>query len=313
MYLIMYHYVRNIKNSRYTGIKGLELSYFKEQIQFLQKNDFQFVSLHDILEKRNLTEKSVLLSFDDGYLDHYLNVFPILYQNGINGLFSMPGKIIREKKVLDVNKIHYVLAVSDINNIKNKLFKRLDYYRGTEFQYGSNEELYEEFAVAGRYDDRDTVFVKKMLQVELPEQLRNMLVNELFCELVSDNETAFVDELYMNMEQIHLMKKCGMTFGLHGYEHYWMNRLTDTELRNDISNALEVFEGVIDTSDWTFVYPYGSYSDQVISIAQSMGSTSGIGTDIAPYHPGTDDIYKISRLDTNDFPPKSEDYRRYEN
>lgn len=174
--------------------------------------------------------------------------------------------------------------------------------------FPSNEELYHKLAKQGRYDDMDTAFIKSVLQYELPEKLRNLIVNKLFAEFVTDNESVFVDELYMSMDQIRLMKRYGMEFGIHGYEHNWMNRLTDRELRNDTISALEVFDEVIDSSDWTYVYPYGSYSDHVIKVAKSMGATSGLGTDVAVYHPDVNDVFKIPRLDTNDFPPKSENY-----
>ena len=36
--IVMYHYVRDLKNSRFPGIKGLELDLFKEQIEYLHKH-----------------------------------------------------------------------------------------------------------------------------------------------------------------------------------------------------------------------------------------------------------------------------------
>lgn len=311
MYIIMYHYVRKLKGSRYPEIKGLELDYFRKQIDFLKNKGLEFVSLRNITEEEKISDKSVLLTFDDGYIDHYMNVFPILEDNGITGVFSMPAKILRERKALDVNKIHYILACTEIIKLREELFKRMDYYRGTEFCFPSNQELYNKLTIEDRFDDKDTVFVKRILQVELPEKLRNIIADELFKKFVTENETAFVDELYMNMDQIKMMKRYGMEFAIHGYDHYWMNHLTEQSLAKDIENALEVFDGIIDQKNWCCCYPYGSYSDMVIRVAKSLGATSGLATDVAIYHPGKDDIYKIPRLDTNDFPPKSDNYMNY--
>ena len=36
--VIMYHYVRKIKNSRFPEIKGLETELFREQLKFLKKH-----------------------------------------------------------------------------------------------------------------------------------------------------------------------------------------------------------------------------------------------------------------------------------
>lgn len=308
MYVIMYHYVRNIMHSRYPMIKGLETIQLRSQLDFLQQNGFHFVSIQEIFERSNIDEKSILLSFDDGYIDHYTNVFPILKARNIQGFFSMPGKIIREKKVLDVNKIHFILASAATEKIKKLIFERLDYYRGIEYSIPSNNELYEKLAIANRFDNKDVIFIKRLLQVELPERLRNTMTNELFHEFIDLSEEAFVDELYMNMDQIRLMKQQGMQFGIHGYDHYWMNHLDKNALCQDVEKALDVFDGIIDKNSWTCCYPYGSYSDDVISQIKSMGAIAGLSTDVRVYTPECDDIYKIPRLDTNDFPPKSENY-----
>ena len=311
--IIMYHYVRNLKTSRYSEIKGLDMELFRQQIEFLKKH-FQFVTMEDVIaskDGKDLPENGVLLTFDDGYIDHYTNVFPILKENNIQGVFSMPGKILREKKVLDVNKIHFVLASAPIEQIKDKLFTYMDQYRGSEFAIPSNQELYEKLAVANRFDNKDVIFVKRALQVELPETLRNIITDKLFHEFVTSSESAFVDELYMNMDQIKLMKNQGMYFGIHGYDHYWMNRLTDEALVKDIEQALDVFDGIIDGKNWICCYPYGSYSDSVIERIKGMGAVAGLSTDVRLYIPKKDNIFKIPRLDTNDLPPKSENYLKY--
>jgi len=335
MYLIMYHYVRSIRNSRYPEIKGLELALFRKQIEFLKQNGFTFITLDEVLNafppdgishktfrERGLPhthplqvgdaspDKRVLLTFDDGYIDHYLNVFPILEQNNIQGFFSMPGKIVREKKVLDVNKIHFILASGEIGAIKKRLFERLDYYRGREYTYPSNEELYEKLAVANRFDGKDVIFIKRTLQVGLPERLRNIITDELFREFVTAQESAFVDELYMNLDQAKTMARHGMVFGIHGYDHYWQNHLTEGALQTDLTQALDVFDGIVPLRGWVNCYPYGSYSESVIRISRALGASAGFSSDVAVFHPESDDPFKIPRLDTNDFPPKSNNWEQ---
>jgi hypothetical protein len=34
LYIVMYHYVRDLKNSRYPQIKGLDINCFEEQLDF---------------------------------------------------------------------------------------------------------------------------------------------------------------------------------------------------------------------------------------------------------------------------------------
>lgn len=312
MYIAMYHYVRDLRDSRYPGIKGLELELFRRQIDFFSRH-FTFADpalLPEYLSgAAQIPEDSVMLTFDDGYMDHYTNVYPILMEYKIKGLFSMPGKMIRENCVLDVNKIHFILALTPIKQLLDRVYERLDHYRGLEYQIEDNASLFQRLGVANRFDSAEVIFVKRLLQVELPEELRNRIVQDLFQQVLPVSESAFSKELYMSLDHVKLMKKSGMTFAYHGYDHYWMNRLSETELVRDIENALEVFDGIMDPQRWLCCYPYGSVSDSVVACVQKMGAAAGLSTVVGKVDFPSAEPYKLPRMDTNDFPPKSERYK----
>jgi hypothetical protein len=251
----------------------------------------------------------VLLTFDDGYIDHYINVFPLLAARGISGFFSMPGKIIKEEKVLDVNKIHFLLALVDIMKLKNRVFGLLDYYRGREFDVPKNDELYAELALPGRFDNKDIVFIKHLLQYKLDETLRNLMTDELFKEFIPISERAFSRELYMNMAQVKLMKKHGMYFGIHGYDHYWLGLLETESMEKDIAMALDVFDEVIDRNNWVISYPYGSFNTGTLEYLREIKCSLGFTTEVAVAKLPIDRCLELPRLDTNDFPPRSENYK----
>ena len=79
--IVMYHYVREIKNSNYPNLKGLEYKDFKNQIDYFCKN-FNVISNEDFIEiiktKKIPSKPSIFLTFDDGYIDHFKYVFPYL-------------------------------------------------------------------------------------------------------------------------------------------------------------------------------------------------------------------------------------------
>lgn len=289
--------------------KGLEFDLFKKQIEFLKQN-FSFINYYELLEcfygGKNLPENAVLLTFDDGYEDHYVNVLPVLMENNIQGIFAMPGKIVAEEKLLDVNKIHFILVNSDIEELIADVFALLNFYRGSEFDYPSNDELYAKLADGNRFDDERIVFIKRLLQNELNEQLRNMITSELFNKYMPIPENAFVKELYLSYEQIKMMKNCGMHFAIHGYDHYWLGKLPYDKMKNDIIKALEVFDGIIDRTDWCICYPYGSYNEDLIAYISQIGCKSRFTTEVKKWY--MQSVMEIPRLDTNDFPPKSENY-----
>ena len=72
--IMMYHYVRDLKASRYPEIKGLDYKSFQEQTLWLKKH-FEIIKIEDLIaaydEQTSLPENAALLTFDDGYIDHY--------------------------------------------------------------------------------------------------------------------------------------------------------------------------------------------------------------------------------------------------
>lgn len=168
--------------------------------------------------------------------------------------------------------------------------------------------MFDKYAVANRFDKKETVYIKRILQTVLPECLRNKIASELFEEIVGIEEEKFAKELYMSKEQIKLLKNSGMYIGLHGYDHYWLNNLKSDELEQDLNQSLESMNGIIDENCWVMNYPYGAYNDNVIENIKSKGCKLGFSTEVRVGRLDKDNIFALPRLDTNDFPPKSEQY-----
>ena len=311
LYIAMYHYVRDLGNSRYPKIKGLDWSLFRQQIEFMKKH-FNLVTMEQVMEaaegRLQLPEKALLLTFDDGYIDNYTFVFPILEEFGIQGSFFIPGKTFTTHQLLDVNKIHYILASSDINRLVEDLKMEMDRYRGMEFAYAPTDELYETYAVAGRYDTKDIVFIKQMLQTVLPEKLRNIISSKLFEKYVGVSEEQLAYELYMTEDQIRTLKRHGMYIGVHGYDHYWLANLPEEQMKKDITMALDIMDEFIDRKHWVMNYPYGDYNQAVLDFIKAKGACLGLTTDVGVADLSIDNPFTLPRLDCNDFPPKSENY-----
>lgn len=48
LYIVMYHYTRELSNSRYPKIKGLDVRLFREQIRFMKEN-FHIVTMEQVI------------------------------------------------------------------------------------------------------------------------------------------------------------------------------------------------------------------------------------------------------------------------
>lgn len=315
LFISMYHYTRDLQHSRYPGIKGLDADLFRKQMEFFRDNA-NVVSMEQVIESVKdgvpLPDNALLLTFDDGYIDNYTVAFPILEEFGFQGAFFIPGKTFTTHQLLDVNKIHYILASADIKKLVIDVKERMNYYRGgQEYDYPATEELWNRYATDERFDKKDVVFVKRMLQTVLPEKLRNQISSDLFEKYVGVTEEQLAYELYMTPEQIRTLKRHGMFIGVHGYDHYWLGNLPTEKMKEDISKALETLDEFIDCNEWVMNYPYGSFNEDVLKFIKEKGACIGLTTEVRVANLGTDSVFQLPRLDCNDFPPKSENYMKW--
>lgn len=306
--IVMYHYTRDLLHSRYPQIKGLDISLFRQQIEYM-KDKFNVVTMEQVIDviegKSCLPEKALLLTFDDGYVDNYLYALPILEEYGVQGSFFIPGKTFATHQLLDVNKIHYILASANEKELVKDVIERIDFYRGEEFFYQPTDELWNEYAKANRFDNAEVVFVKRVLQTVLPEKLRNQISSDLFEKYVGVSEEQLAYELYMNEEQIRMMKRHGMFIGCHGYDHYWLGNVSFEKMKEDINMALYTLDEFVDRKHWVMNYPYGNYNANVIEYIKGQGACLGLTTDVRVADLDKDSSFELPRLDCNDFPPKS--------
>lgn len=302
----MYHYVRDLQNTRYPAIKGLDIRLFREQLAYFKKH-YHFITAAQLVDAfENGTElppKSLLFTFDDAYIDHFTNTFPLLDEYGAQGLFFVPVKAIMNHEVLIVNKIHYVLAVCDkhINELVQQVKTLLAPYEGKDgvqtFEY-----YFKKLAVANRFDCKEVIFIKRLLQVELQEPVRSAIINQLFNKYVSSDEGAFSRELYMSEDQLKCMQRNGMIIGSHGYDHFWLGSLPKEEQLIELTKSVDFLKGLgVDMNTLSIGYPYGSYNEDTLDIASGFGFKLGFTTlvDVATT---SCDALTIPRLDTNDFP-----------
>ena len=302
--IIMYHYIRPIVGSKFPGIKGLELDGFRRQLDYLSEH-FAIVRTDQVIDAclkgTKLPINACWLTFDDGYKEHSEFVLPELLKRNLHGAFFPPRVAVENDVVLDVNSIHHIL--SSESNVKQLVanLNELCLLNGV-----SNDQVtsyYDEFGVANRFDDADTIYVKRMLQHVLPENIRNSITKQLFYDYVGITQSDFSRELYMNVDEVRLLVESGMYVGSHGSMHYWLDRIPAEQQEKDIVSSLEFLEHVgASTKDWVMCYPYGAYNNNTLSLLERYGASIGITTEARKADLFKDNALTLPRFDTNDFP-----------
>ena len=307
--IIMYHYVRPLKQSRHPEIKGLAVEDFKEQIDYILKQ-YHVISAADMMDivasGAAFPPNALLLTFDDGYSDHFTHVFPVLDEKKIPGCFFPSGECILEGRVLDVNKIHFILAsVENKADIVAHINASVDRHRAA-YALESNDAYWQRLGTASRFDTAEVRFIKRMLQRALPEALRKQIVDALFRHYVTGDERAFAQELYLTLDQIRCMQRNGMYIGNHGFGHYWLDALPPEAQEREIDLSLQFLHRIgSDTARWIMCYPYGAYDDALVALLQRRRCTVGLTTQVGIADLERDHRLTLPRLDTNDLPPIS--------
>jgi peptidoglycan/xylan/chitin deacetylase (PgdA/CDA1 family) len=304
--IVMYHYVRDLERSRFPAIKGLSLERFRRQLDYIESR-YTPVTVEAVLASMEgtarLPENAILLTFDDGYSEHFANVFPLLDARRIQGCFFPPAQAILEHRVLDVNKIQFVLAsVPDAVALHDKVFATLPEF-SSDYDLKTREAYLASITEQHRYDPREVTVLKRLLQRELPEPVRAEIVRRLFAQHVTADEAAFAAELYMSVEQIDCLRRHGMHIGSHGYTHVWLNSIPAPAQAEEVDRSLAFLRRFGVTADnWTICYPYGGFNETLLEQLRPRHCRLGFTVEPRVAQIGVDDPLTLPRLDTNDLP-----------
>jgi peptidoglycan/xylan/chitin deacetylase (PgdA/CDA1 family) len=99
--ILMYHKLDPTKSDVLT----VSTTQFAQQINFLMQEGYSFLTFKDLIDAREkyavLPDKSVLLTFDDGYQNNFEYVLPILKQEGIKATIFLPVDLIGKENEWD--------------------------------------------------------------------------------------------------------------------------------------------------------------------------------------------------------------------
>ena len=305
--VVMYHYVRPMENTRFPSLKALSLERFLRQLDHITTN-YHPVSPHDLFSALQdssvpLPEKAILLTFDDGYADHYQYVLPALKQRDIVGCFFPPAEPVLQHHVLDVNKIQFTLAVFPrVDELLSQTFQQINAYRA-DFDLPGESDFRARIREQHRYDQPETILFKRLLQRELPLKIRHEIVHHLFTKYVAEDESSFASELYMSESQLRIMIAEGMHIGCHGSSHEWLNHLAPDEQASEVDHSIRFLKVLYsEPFELSMCYPYGGFNSSLLDLLRLRGFRAGFSVEPRVADLAVEDPLLLPRLDTNDLP-----------
>lgn len=268
MKAVMYHYVRKV-NKGLPYFKALHIEDFIKQLDYFEEN-FGIATYEDVLKVKNGTPiDKILLTFDDGVIDHYQFVYPELKKRGKVGLFYIPTQPYIENKMLDVHKTHLILGA--IN--PKRVLKKLEALITSEML--EHKEEFEVNTYINQTNDQCTLRVKRILNYFILYKYRTEIIDRLFCELLG-KQVDYCSSYYMKKEQIKELVDNGMIVGSHSISHPVFSRLNEEEQRKEIFESFQFLDEVCGTQQIrTFCYPYGgkhTFNDTTINLLNEINN-----------------------------------------
>jgi len=291
--------------TRFPRIKGMLLDDFVRQVTALQ-NQYEMATLDsalDLIRGAYLPKKDLcLLTFDDGFKEHYREVTPVLAERHIQGLFFPITKCLDESCVAPVHMNHFLMASLNFDLYQRAFMEKLE-----QLAPGHDELNRVDPAVANRtyrWDTQEVAAFKYLFNFTLDGNLRDRVVRSLFKEHLGD-EREFSRSLYLNWEEARLMQAAGMLMGGHSHGHQPLAVLAGEDLTQDLALCRRLlWDNLKPQSVWPFSYPYGkrnSFNHEAARELDGLGFVCGFSTEPGANYPGTA-LFALHRLDCKDAP-----------
>lgn len=294
--IVMYHYVRE-REGELGALRGITPEQFSGQIAALKKMH-TIISLKEYLSSEQLPKNPCVLTFDDGLKDHISTVLPILQEHSATATFFINTAPLRDYRVLDVHKVHILLALcsslqlgNEINQLLRSDFPQL--YKDFEIRDGEKRDP------RYRFDDVFTANLKYTTN-NLPRVARNEILSKLFFKYCGDERT-FSESFYMNADAIRQLQTVGMEIGSHSHSHEKLTNLGSNEVKDDIEIAHHTLTEILGREPSLFSYPYGNVSDEIEAIIRENKYRGAVGTSVGT-NETNQNIFRLERVNTNDMP-----------
>ena len=112
--ILMYHYIGNNPNKKDTARTKLSVSpqQFIEELSYLSSQGYTPITLDTMYALQNgnaeSPKKPVVLTFDDGYEDFYVNVYPLLKSFGFHAVAFIPTGLMNQKYFMSWDQVREI-------------------------------------------------------------------------------------------------------------------------------------------------------------------------------------------------------------
>ena len=280
--ILMYHGVSASPENRENGaFKHVFIGDFEEQVRFFCRH-YTPVSLGELvsrLQTETLRGDEVVLTFDDGYRNNFLQAFPVLRKYEVPATVFLATDYIGTDRWLWLDEIEWMLRQSPRPEL------RLDAIGHT---YDLGTPAHRTAAIGA---------LKEALKLDTPGAAEEVL-GELRAKAAVPPTPPFGDFAFLSWTEVREMSRQGVEFGAHGRSHRILTQIPTEEARREILQSKSIIEQQIEQPVRYFGYPNGKagdFSETIQSICRPtfMCAVSAVCGRVGTAHP---DLFALPRI-----------------
>ena len=261
-----------------------------------------------VMNQKPITNSGkIILTFDDGFSDHYHYVYPELINRGLWGIFYVPTGPYHSNKILDVHRIQLLCAIVPGKDLLSQTLAlvsedMIDDWKIEEFKSNGTGGF--------RYHKKNEINLEGIMEVKL---ILNYYLNTQHKQSIIDQLCSIFNikfdtsDYYLHSDQITEMSQNGMIFGSHTVTHNVMSTLSKSEQTKEIEESFGYLDQYIKQDYKTYCHPYGrpnSFDQNTLDILDknnvhfsfSVNSRSIQQSDMES------NLQSLPRFDCNEFP-----------
>jgi peptidoglycan/xylan/chitin deacetylase (PgdA/CDA1 family) len=279
--VLNYHRIGDAHATPYdSGVFSGTAEELDEQVRYLKRH-FHIATLDEVVESiatGGPRHATVLITFDDGYIDNYQLAFPVLRSHGVQGVFFLPTAFVGTNHLPWWDVVAYLVKQARTRTI--------------QLQYP------EPLSFALDQEGVANVIMHILLVCARPEVRTDDVISQLEAACDCRRPDANADRCYLDWNEAREMKQHGMAFGSHTHSHEILTKLPPLRQEEELRTSRETLEQELQTRIETLAYPVGlqtSFSGDTKRALETTGYRAAFsfygGTNV----PGQIERYDIQR------------------
>lgn len=275
--VLAYHRVNDVRDPYFPG---MPVAVFASHMEYLAAH-YTVLPLEELVERmqrNDVPDNAVAITFDDGYRDVYLQAFPILKKLALPATVFLATCCIEGTQVLWHDKVFESFRTTQEPSLAH---------------YGPEGRTFALRTVEERLAAQQAVL--RFLR-NLDEAERLKWIEHLVTKLFPEEEKTF-SETMLTWEDIAHMHRERIAFGSHTITHPIMSKVSVEQARWEICESKRTIEQQVGSVVRSFAYPNGSradFNDTTKELLREAGYACAVTTIFGTNSAG-DDLFALRR------------------